>query len=81
MANILIQCLAKKDAAPAMAICMAKGFAEDKNNKVYCILSDKISNKNDWIADDRLNITFLDVGNKKTFVFKTLKMLLLFVII
>lgn len=76
MANILIQCLAKKDAAPAMAICMAKGFAEDKDNMVYCILSDEISNKNDWLADDRLKITFIDTGNKKNFVFKTLKMLL-----
>lgn len=68
MSNILIQCLGKKDAAPALAICMAKGFAADSRNKVYCLLSDQISNKCEWIADDRLDVCFIKTGNKRNFI-------------
>ncbi|MEY8337971.1 glycosyltransferase [Lachnospiraceae bacterium 62-35] len=72
MANILMQCLWKKDSAPAIALSMAKGFADNAENHVYCIISDQISNKSQWIQDSRLNIYTIDTGNQKSFVQKSL---------
>ena len=73
MKNILVQCFAKKDAAPGLALSMAKGFA-DGNNQVFCAISDQIENLDEWLSDDRLNVTMLDTGNKRSFLTKALKL-------
>lgn len=71
MANILIQCLNKKDAAPTISIGIAKGFAENNNN-VYCVISNQIENLEDWLEDNRLHVTLVDTGNRKNFIKKSI---------
>ena len=57
--NILISCCAALEAAPAMALGLAKGLA-DNGVGVWALLSSRVSNKKAWEADPRITCVYID---------------------
>lgn len=55
---------------PAFTLNIAKGFS-NSGNRVYCIVSDKISNIEDWKMAEDIKVLYLDTGNRSTFLKKT----------
>ncbi len=77
MKNYIFLCLMKKDAGPAIIDSIATELSSDNDTSAYFIVSDEIENKPklDTYASN-IHIIYLDTGNKKTFIFKTLKFIL-----
>lgn len=70
MKTVLIMCFAKMGSGPAFTLNIAKGFS-NSGNRVYCIVSDKISNIEDWKMAEDIKVLYLDTGNRSTFLKKT----------
>ena len=77
MKNILLMCLSKSGAAPAFILSIANGFNSNKNNKVYCIVSSGIENKQAWneASNKGIKVLFIKTGNTRTFFISTIKFL------
>ena len=77
MKNILLMCLSKSGAAPEFILSIANGFNSNKNNRVYCIVSSCIENKEAWYeAINRgIYVLFIETGNSKTFFISSIKFL------
>lgn len=73
MKNILITFLFKEGAGPVFTLEMAKGLAANGYN-VYAIVSNKISNKDNWEKEKSLKeVYFIETGTRKTAIQSTLK--------
>ena len=77
MKNILLMCLSKSGAAPAFILSIANGFNSNKNNRVYCIVSSGIENRQAWneAGNRGIKVLFIETGNTKTFFISTIKFL------
>lgn len=77
MTNVLIMCFGKAGAAPGFTLAMGQGFIEAGFN-VYYIISNQVQNKNEWdrLIDNGTNVLYLDTGDRKTFIKKTIHFLI-----
>lgn len=75
MANILLICFAKRDAGPILTYNMANGFIQN-GHKVLCVLSEEVEDKEVWQNTKKIETVFLDTGNSRTFITKTIVFLL-----
>lgn len=74
--NVLINFLYKEGAGPVFSLEMARGLADNGCN-VYAIVSDKISNKEEWENEDKIKqVYFIDTGTRKNAISSTVKFLL-----
>lgn len=77
MKNYAFLCLTKKDAGPAIIESIATEFTSHNDVSAYFIVSDEIENKQNLNGfASNIHIIYLDTGNKKTLIFKTLKFFL-----
>lgn len=76
MTNILIMCFGKAGAGPGFTLAMGQGFIEAGFN-VYYIVSNQVENKNEWdrLINNGTNVLYLDTGNRKSFIKKTIHFL------